>query len=53
MVNAIASYSSEIIDGNKTQQAEEATKALSYSSEIIDGNKTSLMNLLIELAVIF
>ena len=53
MVNAIASYSSEIIDGNKTQQAEEATKALSYSSEIIDGNKTVVSQRTYKLAVIF
>ena len=35
------SYSSEIIDGNKTHRVIDTLACMSYSSEIIDGNKTS------------
>ena len=39
--NETSSYSSEIIDGNKTEITILSKIDLSYSSEIIDGNKTS------------
>ena len=51
--NETSSYSSEIIDGNKTEITILSKIDLSYSSEIIDGNKTPSKLFFISFIVIF